>query len=201
MNSFSWMLGFADERVSLIFKSQNPSCQRQSFKSQFPKLEISIISNWKLSRFQSSFITIISEKYWEQKKDCFVIWNSHDVKINANYSNTCIGRYRIGCIKNLSALFSVMKHLRFCSNPDDQMERKMTTPQVEITCIEFGFVSNRMPPSCTMNTGCGEFRWKFISNWNAFSSLYFPGAGRSNFKFDSCISIPNSQCCQFQCVN
>ena len=94
-----------------------------------------------------------------------------------------------------------MKHLSFCSNPDDQMERKMTSPQVEITCIEFGFVSNRMPPSCTMNTGCGEFRWKFISNWNAFSSLYFPGAGRSNFKFDSCISIPNSLCCQFKCVS
>ena len=94
-----------------------------------------------------------------------------------------------------------MKHLSFCSNPDDQMERKMTSPQVEITCIEFGFVSNRMPPSCTMNTGCGEFRWKFISNWNAFSSLYFPGAGRSNFKFDSCISIPNSQCCQFHSVS
>ena len=29
---------------------------------------------------------------------------------------------------------------------------KTTTLQVEITCIEFGFVSNRMLPSWTMNT-------------------------------------------------
>ena len=69
----------------------------------------------------------------------------------------------------------------------------MTTLQVEIVCIEFDFVSNRMLFSWTMDTSC---RWNLMEI-QMHSHHYTSAVGsRSKFKFDMFAFPSTSKCFQ-----
>ena len=69
----------------------------------------------------------------------------------------------------------------------------MTTLQVEIVCIEFDFVSNRMLFSWTMDTSC---RWNLMGI-QMHSHHYTSALGsRSKFKFDMFAFPSTSKCFQ-----